>query len=510
VSPPGARGAAAVRRDPRLLRLLGAVAVVAVVAFAPVVTYGFAYDDHWTVEHDPALDGRLAPLLKWLFAGQGVRRGIPDATRPGMVASLWLDRHVFGAEPAGYHLHSLCLYGLCSALAALAVFSITRRVAAALVGGLVFAAAPVHAEVVAAVNYREDLIAGVAVFGVVAWLFAPRQTREPIDRAVLTAALLLCGLLSKESVVAVVPMVLAATLARTDLRAWFAARRAPIACLLAAAAIWGVWRGWLRLAGRDDVPLALVHRGAAERILRTARYTVRVTLDGLFPIGWSPEYANEPVASGWWLLAAAALIAAIYGLSRLPRGRPLAAGLAIAMVAGLPTSPLVSPINERADRFVFLATLGGALFWGTLGARVARRIPRRLRFAVLALALVPLGVLARRAAAPWRSDAALWATAIERAPTSARAWTGLSRTLRLSGDLDGADRAIERAIVLEPGSLRARVTRVYNRLARGDTVGARAEIEDIRRRGGGRQLGMRRAAQCAERPAIEAARCAKM
>jgi hypothetical protein len=493
-----------------LLGPLAGVAVAAVVVFAPVVTYGFAYDDHWTVEHDPVLAGRLAPLLKWLFAGQAAHRGIPDATRPGMVASLWLDRHVFGSDPAGYHLHSLLLYGVCSALAGLAVFSITRRLAAAVVGGLVFAVAPVHAEVVAAVNYREDLLSGVAVLGVVAWLFAPRHGNEPIDRAVLVAALLVLGLLSKESTVAVVPVALAAMLARAELRSWISVRRGPIACLLSGTAIWGVWRGWLRVAGRDDVPLALVHRGMPERILRTARYTVRVALDGLFPVGWSPDYANEPNASPWWLAAMAALIVAIYALSRVPRGRLLAAGLAIAMVAGLPTSPLVSPINERADRFAFLATLGGAIFWGVLGARASRRIPRRFRIAVLGLVVLPLAIVARRAAAPWRSDAELWSAAIERAPASARAWTGLARSLRLSGDLDGADRAVERAIVLEPGSLRARVTRVYNLLARGDIARARAELEDIRRRGGARQLGMRRAAQCADGPASDAPRCVNM
>src|SRR5690349_14963114 len=142
------------RRGSMALRLWG-VALLAVAVFAPVVTYGFAYDDHWTVEHNPALTGSLAPLLRTLFTGRGVEKHIPDATRPVMVASLWLDAHLFGSDPAGYHLHSLLLYGVCAALAALAVLSITRSPTAAVVGGVFFAVAPVHAEVVAAVNYRE-------------------------------------------------------------------------------------------------------------------------------------------------------------------------------------------------------------------------------------------------------------------------------------------------------------------------------------------------------------------
>jgi len=486
------------------------VALLAVVTFAPVVTYGFAYDDHWTVERNPALAGALAPLLRNLLAGRAVARGIPDATRPAMVMSLWVDRHLFGSDPAGHHLHSLLLYGGSVAMASLAVLSITRRRVAAMVGGCFFAVAPVHAEVVAAVNYREDAIAAIAVLGTLAWLFAPRRVPASVDGSVLVAALVLLGLLGKESTIALVPMTFAALLSRRDFRSFIDARRLELACIAGAVCGWGLWRAWLRLSGRDDVPLVLVQRGPVERLLRTARYVVRVACDGLAPFRWAPDYAPEPTASGWWLAGLAALLLSVLLLLRTPRGRVLAAGIAVAIVAGLPTSPLVSPINERADRFAFLATFGGALFWGDLGARVTRLITPRLRPLVLALAVLPVAGLARRAAAPWRSDSALWSAAIERAPDSARAWTGFSRMRRMAGDLDGADRAVARAIELEPSFLRARVTRVYNLLARGDVVRARGELEDIRHRGGGRQLGMRRAEECVQLNPREAARCVDM
>jgi hypothetical protein len=56
--------------------------------------------------------------------------------------------------------------------------------------------------------------------------------------------------------------------------------------------------------------------------------------------------------------------------------------------------------------------------------------------------------------------------------------------------------------------LRARVTRLYGRLARGDVQGARADIVDIQKRGGGRQLGMRRAIRCAALSPEMSRRCA--
>lgn len=479
--------------------LLG-TALVAGAVFAPVTTFGFAYDDHWTVENARVFTRGLAPLLRVLLGGHGVAQRIPDATRPAMVTSVWVDHRLFGLDPSGYHLHSLLLYCLATALATLAVFAVTRKLDAAVAGGAIFAVAPAHAEVVAAVNYREDLLAAVAVFGVFAWLFAPRRRPELVDHAVLVAALCLLGLLGKESTVALVPIVAAGLVARRPVRAWGASRRASLASLAAVLALWGAWRASLVIRGADDVPRALAHRGVGERVLRAARYSVRATLDGVLPLRWSPDYAPEPAASAGWLALLLALVAGIVWLARQRRGRVMAAGLAIALVAALPTSPLVSPVNERADRYVFLGTLGGAIVWGTFLARAARWVPVKLRILALGVLLLPVAVVARQAAAPWRSDGSLWRAAAERAPASSRAWAGLSRILRLEGDLSGADLAVERAVALDPAFLRARVTRLYNRLARGDVTAARAEIAEIQRRGGGAQVGMTRALACVDLP----------
>jgi uncharacterized membrane protein len=489
---------------------LVAVAAVACAVYAPVVGYGFVYDDHWTVENNAALSSGLAPLLRALATGRAALRGIPDATRPAMVASLWLDRRLFGSDPAGYHLHSLLLYALVTGVAGLAVFSVTRRRLAGLAGGLLFAVMPVHAEVVAAVNYREDLYAALAVFSVVAWLFWPRRTPELVDHAVLVAALLFAGLLAKESAVVVAPLVfvLARIRGPASVRAWASSRRVSLTGFAAVLTLFSVWRGWLRVAGRDDVPVALAHRGMAERLLRTARYTVRGAIDGLVPLRWSPDHAPETVPSALWVVPLVALVVIAVLLVRRKRGRAFAAGLAVLLVAPMATSPLVSPINETADRYVFIATLGGAIVWGALAVRASRWTPHHLRGVALLAVLLPMAWLSRRAAAPWQTDLSLWEVATERAPTSPRAWTGLSRTLRILGDLDGADRAVARAIELDPGFLRARVTRLYNRLARGDMEGARADIREIQRLGGGRQLGMRQAEKCVDLAPQEAARCA--
>lgn len=483
-----------------------AIALLSIIGFGHALTFGFVYDDHWTVEGNRALDLGLVPLLGTLLSGQGVARGIPDATRPTMVTSMWLDRRLFGLDPAGHHLHSLLLYCVCASLAAVCVFAVTRSTRAALAGGLLFAIAPAHAEVVAAINYREDLESAFSVFALVAWLFCPRA-RDSGVCAALAALSLIVGLLAKESAVVLFPIALAIASTRFRVASLVRQRRTSLAALGFTAVAWAAWRAWLRLSGRDDVPLALEHRGILERVLRTARYAVRATFDGAVPIRWSPEYAPEGTPSISWLVPLVGLVALIVWLSKHRRLRAVAAGLAVALVAPLATSPLVSPVNETADRYVFIGSLGGAIVWGTLVDRFLAFVPEKFRLLFLGSASIPLIIMSHQAIVPFQSDADLWRVATERAPLSPRAFAGLSRVRRLEGDLDGADRAVERALRLDPRSLTARLTRVYNHLARGDVAAARADIRNIQAMGGGAHRGVPRAVRCAALEPAKAARC---
>ena len=501
-------------------RLALIAAVVAVVTFFRVVSFDFAYDDNWTIVENASLERPLAPLLRALLSGRGTVEHIVDATRPAMVVSTWVDRHLFYLAPEGYHLHSLLLYGAVCAVATLALVALSRRRRIALVGGLFFAVAPIHAEVVSAINYREDLIAALGTLIALVWIFAPRRQPERAYWVVLAAGAWLWSLLGKESAVALVLLVVGAVAVERHGRPLWHHRRRTFIALGVALVLWGGWRAALRVLGRDDVPLTLEPRSLGDRLLSTARYSTRGVFDSVLPFFWSPEHAPELTASPWWLLPLAALVLLTVILSRRRRTRPLALGLAIALLAPLPTSPLVGPINETADRYAFLGVLGGALVWGWAANEIARRIGvvcgrralpgltgRRMLWAALALAVLPGWWVSQHAAVPWRNDMSLWTTAVERAPEAPRAWTGLSRALRLAGRLDEADIAVERAVRLNPRFLRARVTRTYNHLARGDIEAARREIKEIEHLGGASQRGMARARRCAGGAARDAPGC---
>src|SRR6185436_2544529 len=85
-------------------------------------------------------------------------------------------------RPLGYHAHSLLLYAAVCALASMVLLALTRSARSALIGGLFFAAAPLHAEVAAAVNYREDLLASLGVLATLLLLWWPFPVVSRIPR----------------------------------------------------------------------------------------------------------------------------------------------------------------------------------------------------------------------------------------------------------------------------------------------------------------------------------------
>lgn len=499
-----------------LLRIAGLNALLGSLTYARVLGLGFAYDDHWTIVDNAALGRPLGELLGSIALARPGIEAIPDSSRPFMLASVWLDRRLFGSDPTGFHLASLSYYALACAAVTLLLYGLSRRVRIAAAGGAFFALAPVHAEAVAAINYREDVLAGLAVALVATHVLSPRGRRETPGPAWTMAVVLFAGLLAKESAVALFLVLAGVVALRGYDRRWFAARTHTGVALALVTLVYGGWRAALRVRGLDNVPLA-PPTDALGRLAATARFEVEALAHSLFPFGWSPEYDPRGPASPVWLVVAAALVATCVLFARRRSTRLVAIGFAMALLAALPSSPLVGPSNERADRYLFLSLAGGGLAWGWLAehaARVfARRCPARwlaqplLGSAWLSPLLLPMALACQPALSAWKDDLTLWTVASEKAPRAFRSWVGLSRAQRLAGELPAAEASVDRALALYPGSLSAHVTRAYVRLARGDVAGARSDIARVRELGGARQRGLAHAAHCAELSPEQAGEC---
>jgi len=485
-------------------RLSLLVAGLAVVAFSPALTFGWVYDDAWTIVENEWLGRSLPELFGLLASGEALAKHVPDATRPAMVLSLWLDRRLFGLSPVGHHLTSLAIYGATAFLATRLAFRLSGRTAVAAVAGAFFALAPLHAEPVAAVNYREDLL---SAFGVLlAWLFVVDRGRDDGPaRALGAGAGLALALFAKESSVVFVPLVAATVLLVPRLGPVVLRRKRTLLALGVAFAIWALWRVPLFMQG-DDIPVAPA-RGAFQMLLRSARYEVQAVRHGVLPFSWSPDYFRQPDAGAGALVTLAVIVWGIWILkSARGTATPALAG-AVALLAPLGSSPLVGPSNEFADRYFLLGVLGGGLLWGFFVDRLVTTRGFRVPRASALVVCLPMAVPAWFATRIWRDERSLWTAAVERSPGSPRAHAGLSRVERASGDLRAAERAVDRALTLDPRYAPALMVRIYNELHEGKVDDARRHLAELPGLGAGDARGLKRARRCASLEAEQARAC---
>jgi hypothetical protein len=485
------------RRLPLLLGLL------AVLAFSPALAFGFVYDDAWTVVDNAWLERPLGELLGLLASGEALASKVPDATRPAMVVSLWLDRRLFGLSPVGHHLTSLLLYGLATFVVTRLALRLSGRVVVAAVAGTFFALAPLHAEPVAAVNYREDLLSALGV--ATAWLLLVERGESRSGRTWVSAGALAVALFAKESSIVVVPLVGVTLVALPHLRERVRRRQGMLFALGGVLALWALWRVPLFLQG-DDIPTAPA-RGAAELLLRTVRYEVEAVKHGALPFFWSPDRFRQPAPGLGVLLPFAAVAFGLVTLARRRVTRLAALGMAIALVAPLGSCPLLRPVNELTDRYFFLGVFGGGLFWGFVLEQWVRARGRAFPKLAVALVCVPMLVPAYQATRIWKNERSVWTAAVERSPHSTRALAALSRVERQAGNGALAATLVDRALALDPSYSPALVTRIYNELHAGEVERARAHLAELPALGANDARGVKKARRCAALDAPAARAC---
>jgi hypothetical protein len=162
----------------------------------------YIYDDAYIAQLDP----RLHHVRRWgEFLTRGYFPGAPDRLwRPLTNYTFALEWLAHGDRPWVMHLVNLMLYALvCGGVAHLAGLLGGRRVA--WIGGLLFAAHPVHVEVVAYLVGRADLLCTLfMVCGVCLFLRGRMDGR----RVVTIWLLMVLGLLSKEPAMLLPPLLL--------------------------------------------------------------------------------------------------------------------------------------------------------------------------------------------------------------------------------------------------------------------------------------------------------------
>ena len=163
------------------------VAALAVLPYVQTATFPFVADD----KHYIAANPYLRDVRNWgLFFSREYWESLHSyrgsAPRPLLAVSLSVDGWLFGPAPAAFHITNVLLHTGASLLMAWVAWVFTRRRAAMLLVGALFAVNPAHVEAVAWVKNRSEMIAaGLALLSL--GVYASRWSALPRSLAALAA-----------------------------------------------------------------------------------------------------------------------------------------------------------------------------------------------------------------------------------------------------------------------------------------------------------------------------------
>jgi hypothetical protein len=445
-------------RRPRLaFALLVALVLAASAAtVAPSLDGGFLnWDDDRFVVDNPRVSGFSAGNLAWAF---GAARF--ESYQPLHMVSYMIDGALWPGHAPGYRLHGLALYLAAVALVLLLLSRLGLEPVPAALGTLLFALAPFHAESVAWIAGRKDVLA--LLLALLSWHAHLSGDgggrRRRIGFTALSVALFCAALLAKSAALTVVPMIWVADVALRGGRPWRSALPLVPHGLLAAAAAVTVTVLW---SGSELIREPLV-RGAHGRIELVGWSAWHYLSTTVWPFALSPLYAEpapDRLAAGA-LGAAALLLAAILAMVvfvrrgwRIPSGPVTAAAWFAFGIA--PFVNIVPLYYLVADRYLLFPSLGVALGGALLARRIllirgpARRV---LTGAVLLLLALAWGVSRTDECRTHRDSRALWEHAVGREPDAFFARLKLAETLRKEGEADRAALQYREARRINPGS----------------------------------------------------------
>lgn len=423
-----------------MLRAFLLIAACVSVAWYPALDNGYIWDDDEYVTQNQTLRSGEGLRQIWLQ---------PDANwqyYPLVFTTFWLEYHLWGVDPFGYHLVNVLLHGA----AAVLLFILLRRlgVPGALLCAVVFAVHPVHTESVAWISERKNVLS--AVFYLLAFLtvlpllkLSSDETEGIPAESPRSAAFRYFG---------VVTFFVAAMLSKT------------ISCSLPAAVLLVVW--WktgkvgrrsiaitvpLFVAGLTGAVLTILlekHQVGAdgpefawsfsERCLIAGRAVWFYPAKLLWPTSLTFFYPKWDINTGSWIawsypVAAVALVI-LLGMNTRKFGRgPLVCVLFFGGTL-LPALGFINVYPMRysfvADHFQYLASIGIlALVSGGLVAaarRLATPVLSTLTACVIVAALV---VLTRQQCAIYKDAETLWRDTIAKNPSSAAAHNNLAEIL---------------------------------------------------------------------------------
>jgi protein O-mannosyl-transferase len=428
------------------------IALLAAWIYSPCLHGTWLWDDGLEVAQNPVLRAPGGWWTPWVH---------PEGMDyfPLKSSLQWLEWHIWGADPFGYHLVSLGLH-VASALLVWRLLGLLGTPAAFL-GGLIFAVHPLAVESVAWISeFKNTVSLPPLLLAAIAYVEFDRDSRR--GAWVRSLAWFFAALVCKTSVV----MFPAVLLVYLWWRRGSVSRRDLLSTLpfFAEALAMGAATVWFQ--STRSIGIAGTPESLGARLAQSGFSLVSYARLCLWPVGLAPVYPAIPVS--WRALLPWLGIAVVLGLFWIRRsgwGRHALLGSGWFLLNLVPVLGIIPMayfrVAPRADHFAYLPLVGcvglvAAVFGAALAAcekSAAGAFSMRFSLALAAAAATcAMSVEAHAYSAAFRDEKALWTYAVEHNPGAWLARNNLGRALYDEGRPSDAAEQFRAVLALEPDS----------------------------------------------------------
>ena len=435
-------------------RLVAAAAIIVgavLVVYLPSLRAGFVWDDEQLITSNPLL--RTFSGLIEIWSGGRTADYFPITN-----TAFWIEHHLFGDNPLGYHALNMLL----QAADAVLVWLVLRRlqIPGAWFAGLIFGIHPVHVESVAWISELKNVLA--MFFTLLSILCFVEIDEKPRSRTwyILSLIFFALALLSKTQVV-FMPIVLVlclwwrardfATLRREAIRTWPFFVMAAVFSLIT---IWFQNRG----IGEEEIIIGSVARRFVNAGMAVWWYAGKVFLPARLMAIYPRWRFDSPDLLEWLPLIALVLL---IGLLWFFRNRGLRGGFVAAgyfVVALLPVIGLVRMAYLRsgtlvADHLQYFADVSLIALVCAGVTMLANRERRELKTAIAVISILSIGVMgvcAWQRTQVLHDEESLWRDNLAKNPDAWQAHARLGQHFFRQEKYSDAIEHLRRAVELKP------------------------------------------------------------
>jgi len=437
--------------------VLGAVALFSVLLYLPTRDYQFVWDDTSLITQNRLLaHSRPLDLFRrefWAGSPEPPEGAGPLYYRPLVVLSFWLDLKFAGPDPRHFHAVNIVLNALAAVIITLVIWELLHSGVWAAFGGFLFAAHSAHAESVAFVSGRTDILLTVFV-GLAAFALLRSQRKKGAWWWLVVPPAFGLALMCKETallfpvLVALAPVL---TQTRYSRRYWMLA---GVTVLVAAGYL------WLRA---QVVGVPLPAQPAAPLLSRLVNV---INTFGLYirMFFWPFDHRVKFPADTTFFTLTPNFIAALLFLVSIPlvslRRRFWVSlwGYAWVILSLLPASNIIPLGPQAAERMLYLPSAGLVMLLLTLFSRLltARQRLRQLTGAGLATVIVLFGADTMTRSRVWQDESTLFAAMVKEAPRAPSAYANLASAVA-DAYPDSAIKLYNEAIALDQGYVHSHI-----------------------------------------------------